>query len=65
MNGGVKSGEVPPLVSKGEVGEMDEDFDSMASNIEPYSKFKSTEQLMNSWFKFSNYLNLPPIFDLL
>jgi hypothetical protein len=48
MNGGVKSGEVPPLVSKGDVGEMDEDFDSMASNIEPYSKFKSTEQLMNS-----------------
>ena len=50
MNGGVKSGEVPPLVSKGEVGEveMDEDFDSMASKIEPYSKFKSTERLMNS-----------------
>jgi hypothetical protein len=48
MNGGVKSGEVPPLVSKGEVGEMDEDFDGMASNIEPHSKFESTERLMNS-----------------
>jgi hypothetical protein len=50
MNGGVKSGEVPPLAGKTEVGEveMDEDFDSMASNIEPYSKFESTEQLMNS-----------------
>jgi hypothetical protein len=50
MNGGVKSGEVPPLAGKTEVGEveMDEDFDSMASKIEPYSKFESTERLMNS-----------------
>jgi hypothetical protein len=50
MNGGVKSGEVPPLAGKTEVGEveMDEDFDGMASKIEPYSKFESTERLMNS-----------------
>lgn len=57
-NGGIKSGELPPMSDKpmeydphvkhGKKKEMDEDFDGMASKIEPYSKFESKDRLLNS-----------------
>jgi len=62
MNGGFRSGQKLPsmMVNIGMSDEngkpkkdiwsgyVDESFDSMASNIEPYSKFESTERLMKS-----------------